>query len=291
MYQKKLRIGCVIQSIAFSLFLCFVIPNAQSQDKKYQPGQLSEAKRVFAFFPETSQQAMAHRYINLTNYLTETLNEPFTFETRQTYPDYLAAIEKHEFDLAVVNAFDYVKIKNQTRYIPIVYRDDALISTIVTSDQDIRTVSDLRNKTIGYSSPYASAAISSKYIFLKNDLPAKDYTKEYFNGHIPCLNAVSEGRVDACVTGERIFHNYDPEKKSKLRVIQRGEPLPQLVVLMHPRLKSKEQLITEQLLALKTTFHGQDILDETYLVSLDYFNEKKYYLCEMLLDYISSRDE
>ncbi|MGI1679711.1 MAG: phosphate/phosphite/phosphonate ABC transporter substrate-binding protein [Cellvibrionaceae bacterium] len=258
---------------------------------------------TFAFFPETSKEKMEGRYARLVKLLSKTFNGDltdkqgrvvsgeFVFETRPNYLSYMEAIDEEKFDIAVVNAFDYVKIKNTTRYIPIVSRSDTLVANIVTSNKKINDLLDLKNKQIGFATQYSSASIAAKYMFLKHEIFSSDYSTYYFNGHIPCLDSVYENNTDVCVTGERIFNKYPNEKKSKLTVIAKGEPLPQLVVLLHPSLAHKQNEIREFFLALQESPQGKIILDETYLVSLENFMGEKYYLCELLLDYISSHED
>ncbi|MGH1470554.1 MAG: PhnD/SsuA/transferrin family substrate-binding protein [Cellvibrionaceae bacterium] len=246
--------------------------------------------RTFGFFPESSQSNMEERYKGITGQLSKVLGYHFIFETRLDYPRYMTAIENEAFDIAVVNAFDYVKIKNRTRYIPILYRSDSLTATFVSRDKNLNNLLDLKNKKIGFSSRYSSASISAQYMFLKNDMFSDDYEQMYFNGHIPCLDAVYDGVIDVCVTGERIFSKYSPLKKFKLSVILQGEPLPQLVVLMHPNLHKDKADIVDFFLNLKNTDDGKLMLDETYLVVLKIFQAEKYYVCELLLDYISSHE-
>ncbi len=283
-----------MKSISFCTFFIFIqvliVSLAIADATPVTPTSQKMKEMTFAFWPDSSPAAMQKRYANLVQLISKELSSVAYFKTRSDYSEYMEAIKKGEFDIAVVNAFDYVKIKNKTQYIPALMRSDELVATFVTNDKTINDIKDLRGKKIGYASEYTSAAISSRYLLIKNDMLSSDYTPVFYNGHISCLQAVVNKSADVCVTGALIYQKFSPLKKHNLRVIAKGEPMPQLVVLIHPRLKDRLSAIKKLFLDLDKTKYGRSILDETYLVSLKEFSDEKYHLCEIILDYIQSHD-
>jgi len=277
----------------FTFFIVIQILNvslAIAGGTSMPPYSQKNEEMTFAFWPDSSPTAMQKRYAGLVQLLRKELDTEVYFKTRSNYSEYMESIEKGEFDIAVVNAFDYVKLKNKTQYIPALMRSDELVATFVTNDKNINDIKDLRRKKIGFASEYTSVAISSRYLLIKNGVLSSDYTSVFYNGHISCLQAVVNKSVDVCVTGTLIYQKFSPIKKSNLRVIAKGESMPQLVVLVHPRLKNRLNAIIKLFLDLDKTKSGRAILDETYLVILEEFSGEKYHLCEIILDYISSHD-
>ena len=137
---------------------------------------------------------------------------------------------------------------------------------LVRKDSGIRTVSDLKGKTVAYPAPTALAAcMMPQYYFLEHGLnPMKDMENRYVGSQESSILNVSKGFAAACGTWPppwRTFQKVHPQEASELRVAWETAPMVNNSVMVREDVPSTVRDRVAQLLTnLQDSAQGREIL-------------------------------
>lgn len=188
------------------------------------------AQQVFKItaIPDESPTELARKAAPLVSYLAQKLGMKVEFTP---VSDYAAAVEtlvNKQVDMAWFGGFTFVQanVRSGGKVVPLVQREEDanFKSVFITSQPDIKALSDLKGKTLSFG----SASSTSGHLMPRNYLlEAKinhdtDLKRVAFSGaHDATIAAVAAGKVDAGALNMSVWDKFVADKKvdtTKVRV-------------------------------------------------------------------------
>jgi phosphonate transport system substrate-binding protein len=188
------------------------------------------AQQVFKItaIPDESPTELARKAAPLVTYLTQKLGMKVEFTP---VSDYAAAVEtlvNKQVDMAWFGGFTFVQanVRSAGKVVPLVQREEdaQFKSVFITSQPDIKTLADLKGKTLSFG----SASSTSGHLMPRNYLleakinPDTDLKRVAFSGaHDATIAAVAAGKVDAGALNISVWDKFVTDKKvdtTKVRV-------------------------------------------------------------------------
>ncbi len=202
---------------AFALLLMFA-----SLVTSLFTSSLAQAQAVFRVtaIPDEAPTELARKAAPLIKYLEKTLGQKVEFFPVSDYAASVEALANKQVDLAWYGGFTFVQasIRSGGKAIPLVQReeDEKFRSVFITSDPNIKTLADLKGKTLSFGSQSSTSGHLMPRSFLlqaKID-PDKDFKRVAFSGaHDATIAAVAAGKVDAGALNISVWEKFVAEGK------------------------------------------------------------------------------
>ena len=192
---------------------------------------LSSAQAVFRMtaIPDESPTELARKAVPLVKYLESKLGMKVEFTPVTDYAASVEALVNKQVDVAWFGGFTFVQANARSggKITPLVQReeDEKFRSVFITADPSIKTLADLKGKTLSFGSASSTSGHLMPRSFLldaKID-PDKDLKRVAFSGaHDATIAAVAAGKVDAGALNISVWDKFVADKKvdtSKVHVI------------------------------------------------------------------------
>ena len=181
-----------------------------------------QAQQVFKItaIPDESPTELARKAVPLVKYLEQKLGMKVEFTP---VSDYAAAVEvlvNKQVDLAWFGGFTFVQASARSggNVVPLVQReeDTKFRSVFITADPAIKSLADLKGRTLSFGAPSSTSGHLMPRSFLleaKID-PDKDLKRVAFSGaHDATIAAVAAGKVDAGALNISVWEKFVADKK------------------------------------------------------------------------------
>ncbi len=188
------------------------------------------AQAVFRFtaIPDESPTELARKAGPLVKYLESRLGMKVEFTPVTDYAASVEALANKQVDMAWFGGFTFVqaKVRSGGKAVPLVQRaeDETFKSVFITTDPAIRTLADLKGKSVSFGSQSSTSGHLMPRSFLleaKID-PDKDFRRVAYSGaHDATIAAVAAGKVDAGALNISVWDKFVADRKvdaSKVRV-------------------------------------------------------------------------
>lgn len=192
---------------------------------------LSHAQPVFKVtaIPDESPTELARKAVPLVKYLEQKLGMKVEFTPVSDYAAAVEALANKQVDMAWYGGFTFVQanIRSGGKAVPLVQReeDEKFRSVFISGDPAIKTLADLKGKTVSFGSQSSTSGHLMPRSFLlqaKID-PDKDFKRVAYSGaHDATIAAVAAGKVDAGALNISVWEKFVADKKvdtSKVKVI------------------------------------------------------------------------
>lgn len=210
--QSFFRFG-LLRSLLALLCVSFALAaHAQAQ-------QQQRSLKVTAI-PDESPTELARKAAPLMKYLSERLGRTVEFTP---VTDYAAAVEtliNGKIDLAWFGGFTFVQANARSggKVIPLVQRaeDEQFRSVFITADPAIRTLADLKGKTLSFGAQSSTSGhlMPRSFLLAAGLDPEKDFKRVAYSGaHDATVAAVASGKVDAGALNISVWNKLLEEKK------------------------------------------------------------------------------
>ena len=189
--------------------------------------QQQQVFRITAI-PDESPTELARKSAPLVKYLEGRLGMKVEFTP---VTDYAAAVEtlaNKQVDMAWFGGFTFVQAQQRSggKVIPLVQReeDEKFRSVFITTEPGIKSLADLRGKTLSFGSQSSTSGhLMPRSYLLAAGLDAdKDFKRVAYSGaHDATVAAVASGKVDAGALNISVWEKLIADKKvdtSKVRV-------------------------------------------------------------------------
>lgn len=241
------------------IFIFFLSDNVWAVD----PKNINEYK--FGVFPYLSAVRMDMIYAPVSDELSKSLHHKVKFRTSSTFKKFLAKLKAEYYDFALIQPFWYPVAVDKKGYIPLLKMQEPFVSLIMVLDNSqILSVEDLRGKIIATPPAFVPVVHMAKRALIKKGiLPGKDVTFKAYKSVDSCLQQVLIGTASACVAPPFAPAVFEKAMKIKLRSVLESEGIPNLALVIHPRVPEKDrQLISETIRTWNKTENGQQLLTD-----------------------------
>jgi phosphonate transport system substrate-binding protein len=178
--------------------------------------------------PDESPTELARKAAPLMKYLEAKLGMKVEFTPVSDYAASVEALANKQVDLAWFGGLTFVQANARSggKAIPLVQReeDEKFRSVFITSDATIKTLTDLKGKTLSFGSASSTSGhVMPRSFMLDAKInPDTDLKRIAFSGaHDATIAAVAAGKVDAGALNISVWEKFVAEKKvdtTKVRV-------------------------------------------------------------------------
>lgn len=238
-------------------------------------GSLSHAQPVFKVtaIPDESPTELARKAVPLVKYLEQKLGMKVEFTPVSDYAAAVEALANKQVDMAWYGGFTFVQanIRSGGKAVPLVQReeDEKFRSVFISSDPAIKSLADLKGKTVSFGSQSSTSGhlMPRSFLLQANIDPDKDFKRVAYSGaHDATIAAVAAGKVDAGALNISVWEKFVADKKvdtSKVKVIYTTPPYFDYNWTVHADMPAAQrEKLTKAFLDLnKSTPEGKEILE------------------------------
>ena len=238
-------------------------------------GAAAHAQAVFKVtaIPDESPTELARKAAPLVKYLEKTLGMKVEFTPVTDYAAAVEALANKQVDLAWYGGFTFVQasVRSGGKVIPLVQReeDEKFRSVFITSEPTIKTLADLKGKTVSFGSQSSTSGhlMPRSFLLAANIDPDKDFKRVAYSGaHDATIAAVAAGKVEAGALNASVWDKFVAEGKvdtTKVKVFYTTPGYFDYNWTAHADMPvALREKLTKAFLALdKNTPEGKEILD------------------------------
>ena len=235
----------------------------------------AHAQAVFKMtaIPDEAPTELARKAVPLVKYLEQQLGMKVEFTPVSDYAAAVEALVNKQVDMAWYGGFTFVQasIRSGGKVIPLVQReeDEKFRSVFITSDPEIKTLADLKGKTVSFGSQSSTSGhLMPRSVLLQANIdPDKDFKRVAYSGaHDATIAAVAAGKVDAGALNISVWDKFVLEKKvdtSKVKVIFTTPPYFDYNWTVHADMPAAQrEKLTKAFLSLSpATPEGKEVLE------------------------------
>ena len=167
-----------------------------------QPAAAQQTFRVTAI-PDESPTELQRKFKPLGTYLEKSLGMKVEFIPVTDYAAAVEALVNRKVEMAWFGGFTFVqaRIRSKDAVIPLVQRveDEKFRSVFITADPTIKTLADLKGKTLSFGSPSSTSGhlMPRSFLLQANIDPDRDLRVSFSGAHDATALAVAGGKVAA----------------------------------------------------------------------------------------------
>lgn len=187
----------------------------------------SRTLRITAI-PDESPTELARKAAPLVKYLEQKMGMKAEYVPVTDYAAAVEALANQQVDLVWFGGFTFVQalVRSGGKAIPLVQREEdaKFRSVFITTDDRIKSLADLKGKTLSFGSASSTSGhlMPRSYLLAANLDPDKDLKRVAYSGaHDATVAAVASGKVDAGALNVSVWEKLLEDKKvdpAKVRV-------------------------------------------------------------------------
>ncbi|HZY19911.1 MAG TPA: putative selenate ABC transporter substrate-binding protein [Ramlibacter sp.] len=232
-------------------------------------------QRVFRVtaIPDESPTELARKAAPLMKYLEQRLGAKVEYTPVTDYAAAVEALANQQVDLAWFGGFTFVQAQQRSggKVVPLVQReeDEKFRSVFVTTNDAIRSLADLKGRTLSFGSQSSTSGhlMPRSFLLAAGVDPDRDLKRVAYSGaHDATVAAVASGKVDAGALNISVWEKLVADKKvdpAKVRVFHTTPPYYDYNWTVHAELPApqRERLQKAFLDLNKETAEGREILE------------------------------
>ena len=223
--------------------------------------------------PDESPTELARKAGPLMKYLENKLGVKVEFTPVSDYSAAVEALANKQVDLAWFGGFTFVQasVRSGGKAVPLVQReeDEKFRSVFISSDPAIKSLADLKGKTLSFGSQSSTSGhlMPRSFLLHANIDPDKDLKRVAYSGaHDATIAAVAAGKVDVGALNISVWDKFVTDKKvdtSKVFVVFTTQPYFDYNWTVHADMPAAQrEKLTQAFLDLnKNTAEGKEILE------------------------------
>ena len=214
------------------------------------PKNAPPASYRLGIFPYMAPRQIVEFYGPVATSMQETLQRPVKLESAPTFADFKQAIVKHQYDIALIQPFDYPEVVEKLGYLPVAQFAVPLITQFfVRDDSQYQKIGDLLGSRIALP-PEAAAntRMALRALHDNNLVPGDNVEVNYFNSHDSCIQQVWIGSASACGTAKPPVLIFEQRMQAKLRAIYDTPPIPHIMFVASPSLPAEQRAKLQELI-------------------------------------------
>ena len=202
--------------------------------------------------PNVSTHALFAAYQPMRLYLEQRLGRPVILRTAPDFRTFYERTDKGDYDLAITPPHLAKLAETEAGYVPLTtYQNELSALLLVAKDGPIKTVADLRGKSIGMPDLLALAPMAGRRWLEQRGLKAgTDYTLRITAPHNTAVLSVIRGDTDAAIVGSGPYQLMSAKLRAGVRILANMGTVINATFMAHSRLSADERAqIKEALLA------------------------------------------
>lgn len=231
-----------------------------------QAGQAEEPDRAYRFgvLPFVAPEQIDALYGPLAKMIGQVLQRPVQLRTRASFESFSKALQERQFDIALVQPFDYIDAADRGHYRPVArVRQPLSAILVVPASSPIQHAQQLRGQVIAL--PPASAAVSQLADPMLRQAglsPGRNVELTYAASHDACLLGTVQGQATACVTGRAAMTVYSSRRGQRFRILQKSVEIPQSLFVVSTDFPAPDlEKLASLLLTWQDSEPGRKLLD------------------------------
>ncbi len=238
------------------------------------PLALAQARtfRITAI-PDESPTELARKAGPLVKYLEQRLGMKVEYTPVTDYAAAVEALANQQVDLAWYGGFTFVQAHQRSggKAVPLVQReeDEKFRSVFISTDDRIRSLADLKGKTLSFGSQSSTSGhlMPRSFLLAAGLDPDKDFRRVAYSGaHDATVAAVASGKVDAGALNISVWEKLVADKKvdpARVRVFYTTPPYYDYNWTVHADMPAalREKVAKAFLDLSRNTPEGKDILE------------------------------
>ncbi len=232
----------------------------------------SRTLRITAI-PDESPTELARKAAPLVKYLEQKMGMKADYVPVTDYAAAVEALASQQVDLVWFGGFTFVQalLRSGGKAVPLVQReeDTRFRSVFITTDDRIKTLADLKGKTLSFGSASSTSGhlMPRSFLLAASIDPEKDLKRVAFSGaHDATVAAVASGKVDAGALNISVWDKLVEDKKvdpAKVRVFFTTPPYFDYNWTVHADMPAaqREKLAKAFLELSSATPQGREILE------------------------------
>jgi phosphonate transport system substrate-binding protein len=178
--------------------------------------------------PDESPTELARKAAPLVKYLEQRLGMKVEYTPVTDYAAAVEALASQQVDMAWFGGFTFVQasVRSGGKAVPLVQReeDEKFRSVFITTDDRIKSLADLKGKTLSFGSQSSTSGhlMPRSFLLAAGVDPEKDIKRVAYSGaHDATVAAVASGKVDAGALNISVWEKLVADKKvdaAKVRV-------------------------------------------------------------------------
>lgn len=211
-------------------------------------------------FPYASTSKLIIHHKNILKHLNNADKTNISFVTAKNVSTYITNLESYKYDLIYSAPHVARFAEKKYGYQRVVMTSHHIQGVIlVKKDSAIKTLSDLKNKTISIAPKKTILhQVTLKQLRDNNIFPDKNIYLKNVNTHNNAIYDVIKDDSDAAVTGIKLWKKLNHKYKIKLRQLSLTEPISGFIILAKPTLdKSLVKELQKNFLSFNNTLAGK----------------------------------
>ena len=223
--------------------------------------------------PDESPTELARKAAPLVKYLEQRLGMKVEYTPVTDYAAAVEALASQQVDMAWFGGFTFVQasVRSGGKAVPLVQReeDEKFRSVFITTDDRIKSLADLKGKTLSFGSQSSTSGhlMPRSFLLAAGVDPEKDIKRVAYSGaHDATVAAVASGKVDAGALNISVWEKLVADKKvdaAKVRVFHTTPPYYDYNWTVHADMPAaqREKVAKAFLDLSKATPEGREILE------------------------------
>lgn len=222
-----------------------------------------EEALALGVFPNLSARAIVTLYQPLQAHLEKNLHLHV-----QTYsaPDFKSFVERtfrREYDVIVIAPHLARLAQTEAGFVPLFrYSQELHAMVVAAKSSDIRTVDDLRGKTIALPDRLAVMPVLGLRLLRNRGLTDSDFRIYPAASHSNAVLSMQRGEAQAAIIGSAPFAQLPEDLRNGLRIVAASESIPNQFILANPNLPpARIEAIRKALLDFAATAEGRQFFE------------------------------
>lgn len=278
-------------SLLFLILICLQLSCEKKPEVSYAPSFSAEQpvlkKKIITFgvHPLHNPERLFEKFSPLMSYLESQIPETkFELEASKDYQSFEKKLEEKKFDIALPNPYQTIKaVKNGYQVFAKMNDDENFRGLIlVKKDGPIKSLEDLKNKTISFPAKTALAGsmMPQYYLHQKGFNLKKDFTIKYVGSQESSILSVFHNESSAGATWPgawNLFKEDRPEIAKKLKELVRTDSLPSNSLIASNNLDATTiEKIKLAILQMSSSSEGDLVLKKLHLSKFVEANNNTY---------------
>lgn len=190
--------------------------------------------------PNVSTHALFAAYQPMRLYLEQQLGRPVILLTAPDFKTFYERTGKGDYDLVITPPHLARLAETESGYVPLTtYRNGLSALLLVAKDGPIKTVADLRGKSIGMPDLLALAPMAGRHWLEQRGLKAgTDYALRITAPHNTAVLSVMRGDTDAAIVGSGPYQLMPAELRDGVRILANMGTVINATFMAHPKLSA-----------------------------------------------------